>query len=184
VVESASFAYGGTELSALAEAQNYYRWVVGQFAPFLVKRVIVVGAGIGTFARSLLNQNALSELVLVEPGDNLVPLLRRRFAGESRVKIVHGCFERLAMPTRADSIVLENVLEHIAEDQALHLWYPRSSLRALSALYQDFAGEQIICRRLRDYPPFVLELSRHHRLVSHRQSPQEHDLEASICTSV
>jgi ubiquinone/menaquinone biosynthesis C-methylase UbiE len=119
VVESASFAYGGTELSALAEAQNYYRWVVGQFAPFLGKRVIEVGAGIGTFARSLLNQNALSELVLVEPGDNLVPLLRRRFAGESRVKIVHGCFERLAMPSRADSIVLVNVLEHIAEDQAL-----------------------------------------------------------------
>jgi 2-polyprenyl-3-methyl-5-hydroxy-6-metoxy-1,4-benzoquinol methylase len=205
VVESASFAYGGTEMSALAEAQNYYRWVVGQFAPFLGKRVIEVGAGIGTFARSLLNQNALSELVLVEPGDNLVPLLRRRFAGESRVKIVHGCFERLAMPTRADSIVLVNVLEHIAEDQALlddahEVLKPDGMLlllvpalpRIYGTLDQAFGHYRrytktslaIICRRLRDYPPFVLELSRHHRLVSHRQSPQEHDLEASICTSV
>jgi SAM-dependent methyltransferase len=119
VVESASFAYEGTELSALAEAQNYYRWVINQFAPFLGKRVIEVGAGIGTFARSLLNDTPLSELVLVEPGDNLFPLLQWRFAGESRVKIVHGYFQRLAIPPAADSIVLVNVLEHIAEDQAL-----------------------------------------------------------------
>ena len=54
-MESASFAYVSTELHALAEAKNYYRWVIRQFAPFIGKRVIEVGAGIGTFARSLLN---------------------------------------------------------------------------------------------------------------------------------
>jgi SAM-dependent methyltransferase len=118
-VESASFAYVGTELAALAEAQNYYQWVIRQFAPFLGKRVIEVGAGIGTFSRSLLDYTPLSELVLVDPGDNLFPLLQRRFAGDSRVKIVHGYFQRVAVLPAADSIVLVNVLEHIAEDQAL-----------------------------------------------------------------
>jgi SAM-dependent methyltransferase len=119
VVESASFAYVGTELDALAEAKNYYRWVVSQFAPFLGKRVIEVGAGIGTFAGSILHHTPVAELVLVEPSDNLLPILQRRFAGEPRVKIVHGYFQRGAMLARADSIVLVNVLEHIAEDQAL-----------------------------------------------------------------
>jgi SAM-dependent methyltransferase len=121
VVESASFAYVSTELHALAEAKNYYRWVIRQFAPFIGKRVIEVGAGIGTFAGSLLNHVAVSELVLVEPSDNLLPLLQRRFAEDPRVKIVPGYFQPIAIPAGPagiDSIVLVNVLEHMAEDQA------------------------------------------------------------------
>jgi SAM-dependent methyltransferase len=118
IVESASFAYVSTELHALAEAKNYYRWVIRQFAPFTGKRVIEVGAGIGTFAQSLLNHVPVSELVLVEPSDNLFPLLQRRFAEDPRVKIVHGYFQPITSPATADSIVLVNVLEHIAEDQA------------------------------------------------------------------
>jgi SAM-dependent methyltransferase len=117
-VESASFAYVSTELHALAAAKNYYRWVISQFAPYIGKRVIEVGAGIGTFAQSLLNNVTVSELVLVEPSDNLFPLLQRRFAEEPRVKSVHGYFQLIASPATADSIVLVNVLEHIAEDQA------------------------------------------------------------------
>ena len=117
-MESASFAYVSTELHALAEAKNYYRWVIRQFAPLIGKRVIEVGAGIGTFARSLLNHVHVSELVLVEPSDNLFPILQRRFTEERRVKIVHSYFQLIASPATADSIVLVNVLEHIAEDQA------------------------------------------------------------------
>jgi SAM-dependent methyltransferase len=109
----------GTELFALAEAKNYYRWVIGQFAPFLGKRVIEVGAGIGTFSRSLLQHTPVSELILVEPGENLLPLLQQRFVVEPRVKIVPGYFHDLQAPATADSVVLVNVLEHIAEDQAL-----------------------------------------------------------------
>jgi SAM-dependent methyltransferase len=117
-VESASFAYVSTELHALAEAKNYYRWVIRQFAPFIGKRVIEVGAGIGTFARSLLMHVPVSELVLVEPSTNLLPLLQQRFAEDARVKIVAGYFQSLASPATVDSIVLVNVLEHMAEDQA------------------------------------------------------------------
>jgi SAM-dependent methyltransferase len=119
VVESASYAYVGTELYALAEANNYYRWVISRFAPFLGKRVIEIGAGIGTFSRSILTHTTVSELVMVEPGDNLVPLLQKRFAGEPRVKIIHGYFQDLKHSASADSIVLVNVLEHVAEDRAL-----------------------------------------------------------------
>ena len=34
------------------------------------------------------------------------------------MKIMHGYFQPVAIPATADSIVLVNVLEHIAEDQA------------------------------------------------------------------
>jgi SAM-dependent methyltransferase len=65
----------------------------------------------------LLNHVAVSELVLVEPSDNLLPLLQRRFAEDPRVKIVPGYFQPIAIPAGIDSIVLVNVLEHMAEDQ-------------------------------------------------------------------
>jgi SAM-dependent methyltransferase len=117
-VEFTSFAYVSTELRALAEAKNYYQWVISQFAPFIGRRVIEVGAGIGTFTRALLNHAPVSELILVEPSDNLFPLLQRRFAGDSRVEIIHGYFQPIAIPATADSIVLVNVLEHIGEDEA------------------------------------------------------------------
>lgn len=119
MAESASYAYVGTELYALAEAKNYYRWVVSQFAPFLGKRVIEIGAGIGTFSLSILTHTTVSELVMVEPGDNLFPLLQKRFAGEPRVRIIHGYFQDLDPSASADSVVLVNVLEHVAEDRAL-----------------------------------------------------------------
>ena len=115
-----SAIYPGQELDALAGAQNYYTWILGHFLPHLGRRVIEVGAGIGTFSQFLLSAGAdLSELVLVEPADNLFPILARRFARDPRVRVVHGLLEDVADGCRgaADSIVLVNVLEHIDDDQ-------------------------------------------------------------------
>lgn len=118
-LESPSFAYLGTELHALAEAKNYYRWVISRFAPFLGQRVVEVGAGIGTFSRSLLTHTPITELIAVEPGENLFPFLQKRFAGEPRVTAVHGYFGACETRVAADSVVLVNVLEHVPDDAAL-----------------------------------------------------------------
>src|SRR5262245_65516709 len=50
-----SFAYSGTELHAFTEADNYYRWILSEFAHYLRERIIEVGAGIGTFSEFLLH---------------------------------------------------------------------------------------------------------------------------------
>lgn len=114
------FSYSGTELEALAGAKNYYRWILTYFAPYLGKRVVEVGAGIGTLSEFLLHSPKVRQLVLVEPGDNLFPLLQERFARDSRIRLVHGYVEDLSgtIHGSADSVVLVNVLEHIAHDEA------------------------------------------------------------------
>jgi SAM-dependent methyltransferase len=114
-----SFAYSGTELHAFTEADNYYRWILSEFAPYLRERIIEVGAGIGTFSEFLLHGTNASELILTEPAENLFPLLQQRFSGESHVKLVHGYLGDLARSLSADSVVLVNVLEHIKDDTAL-----------------------------------------------------------------
>lgn len=117
---TSGFAYPGTELEALEEARNYYDWILSKFAPYLGSRVIELGAGTGTFSEVLLSHPAVRELVAVEPAENLFPRLANRLAGDRRVTLVRGAFgEAVTAACRADSVVMVNVLEHVAADEAL-----------------------------------------------------------------
>ncbi|MGQ0792540.1 MAG: class I SAM-dependent methyltransferase [Deltaproteobacteria bacterium] len=110
-----SFSYTGTELDALSQAQNYHAWIYGYFAGYFGRRVIEVGAGIGTFSEFILAGEGVSELTLFEPAENLFPKLQARFRTSARVRAIHGKFDAPALS--ADSIVLVNVLEHIEKDE-------------------------------------------------------------------
>jgi SAM-dependent methyltransferase len=117
VTHDSSFSYSGTELDALAEARNYYRWIYRRFEPYLGRCIIEIGSGVGTFAELLLTNADPEKMVLVEPAANLFPLLRDRFAEEPRVTLIHGYAEDVPATVSADCIILVNVLEHIANAQ-------------------------------------------------------------------
>ncbi len=113
-----AFRYAGSELDAMAEARNYYRWIADRFAPHLGRRVVEVGAGTGTFSAHLLRAAPAAELRLVEPAHNNVRVLRRRMAGEPRVRVRHGYLDDGAPETGASSVAAVNVLEHVRDDGA------------------------------------------------------------------
>lgn len=114
--DASSFHYSGTELTALAEADNYYGWLQRTYAPWLRGRVVEVGAGIGTFSRRIEALDSVDELTLLEPAANIVEILRRRFAANPRVRVIPGYFGDVELGGPVDAIVLVNVLEHIEED--------------------------------------------------------------------
>lgn len=116
-MSTVAFSYSKTLLEALSEAKNYYRWIACHFAPYVGKRVIEVGAGIGTFSEVLLDGTNGSELFLVEPADNLRSTLQERFSGDMRVTMVNGYLEDISTPLAADSVVVVNVLEHVTDDE-------------------------------------------------------------------
>ena len=111
--------YPGGELEALSQSPNYYRWLLRHFVPYLGKRVLELGAGIGTVADYLLHNTSIPEFVLVEPADNLFPRLEERFSGGSRVRLVHGRLEDVVSSLSVDSVIAVNVLEHVVDDTAL-----------------------------------------------------------------
>lgn len=112
--------YAGTELDAMANAPNYQRWIAGEFRPFICGRVLEIGAGIGAMARHWLP--LATHLHLVEPAPNLLESLKSNFSGESRVSIHGVTLDRFAQgfcdesELKFDTIILVNVLEHIADD--------------------------------------------------------------------
>jgi len=114
---STSFQYSGTELEAVASATNYYQWIVERFAPFLGRRVVEVGAGIGTFAEFIAAQPGVESLLCVEPAENVFPVLAERFSGNTRIETVHASIDQLKIVDAADSLVAVNVLEHVEHDE-------------------------------------------------------------------
>ena len=110
----------------MAEARNYCRWILDFFAPYLGKRVVEIGAGIGTFSQLLLNADRTIDLVLFEAATNLFPSLRKRFSEDPRVHVHAGSFEPSVLREPVDSVVLVNVLEHVSDDAALLLQIQRS----------------------------------------------------------
>jgi SAM-dependent methyltransferase len=115
----AELLYEGRDLEVLANMPNYYSWIMDTFAPHIAGHVVEYGAGAGTVSSSLVPFAA--KLTLVEPSVNLVSVLRRRFETLPQVEVVDASLEEHAIRMgndTADTIVLVNVLEHVADDRA------------------------------------------------------------------
>jgi SAM-dependent methyltransferase len=113
--------YSGSELDALAGAQNYYRWLLRRFSPYVGGEVLEIGAGTGTFSRLLLTLPQVKKLIAVEPSDNNFPLLSRRLASHQRAKAIKGYLEGSVPPQSVDSLDAVNVLEHAERDDEIFL---------------------------------------------------------------
>ena len=104
-------------------AENYHRWILDIFQPYLGSRLVEVGAGTGAFSELILERKPAS-LSLVEPSE-MYRILTSRLAAmqtETEVKTYNAIFSRVAGEIRErqrpDSIIYVNVLEHIPDDGA------------------------------------------------------------------
>ena len=118
---------GHQTLRRMAVTDRYSRFIAGQIAPSVGRRVLEVGSGLGSIAGHL---GIRDLLVVSDVSEHYLDLLRRRFAGSRRVRVVRY---DLAEGDRADlreleldTIVCVNVLEHVQDDDA--------ALRAMARL--------------------------------------------------
>jgi glycosyltransferase involved in cell wall biosynthesis len=106
-------------LSAVARAQKYNRWLLAQVRPYLGKRLLEAGSGIGNLSCQLLERD---RLVLVDNDEIYVPLLVRRFGYRDNVRVEHADLTdasayKLWREEALDTIFCSNVLEHLEPDQ-------------------------------------------------------------------
>jgi SAM-dependent methyltransferase len=93
-------------------ARNYNAWLFSRCEPYLGRRVLDVGAGIGTFVELAAPGR---EVVAAEPDPAFWPLLAWRFGARPNVEIVRGTADDVR--GAFESILCLNVLEHIADDR-------------------------------------------------------------------
>lgn len=109
---------GGTlssALEALDGAANYRAWIISLAVPHLRAPLLEVGAGHGTFTGELA---ALGAVHAVEPDDDAFELLRSRYTRDPRITVLHGTIDDVDPAASYGSVVMINVLEHVADDLA------------------------------------------------------------------
>src|ERR1039457_5955447 len=107
-------------LDALAGAQRFNRWMADAIQPYIGKRVLETGAGIGNLTRILCPRRERYIAGDIDP--EYLARLRARFQHRPKMEVRH-CdlsnpvdFEPLA--GAVDSVVCLNVLEHVEDEMA------------------------------------------------------------------
>lgn len=112
------FAYVGEELDLFAAATNWKAYWSTQVVPFLGRRVLDVGAGLGATARVLAAH--ADRWTCLEPDSRLAARLRHAIDhGDlpSSCEVIQGFLEDLRPGTEYDSVLYIDVLEHIEADR-------------------------------------------------------------------
>jgi len=106
-----------SDLEIMAGAKNYRRWMYRRLAPYIGRRILEIGAGIGNFTDLLLDRE------FVQATDNYQPCveyLNARFGGRlPRPALMLDISADNGAELRArsfDTIICLNVLEHIEND--------------------------------------------------------------------
>jgi SAM-dependent methyltransferase len=112
--------YPGRDLEAMSFARRYHRWIVEIFQPFLLGKVVEVGAGSGSFSEFLLDAG-VKDLVVVEPSSEMFQLLKQNLAeADATIEFHQDFFVNVApkLKPAPSAIVYVNVMEHIPDDAA------------------------------------------------------------------
>ncbi len=94
-------------------APNYLAWVADICRPHLGHRVLEVGAGLGAITAGY---QAGREVVANDVSPSCVQALRTRFADQPNVRVEERDLRTLQAAADFDSVIMVNVLEHIADD--------------------------------------------------------------------
>ena len=107
-----------SELELMSKAVNYNKWILEKIRNYLGKRILEVGAGMGTFTSFFLDRE---KIISVDVAPNCVDYLKQRFKNIPQVDVlqmdVSGDSEtKKILGEGIDTIVCLNVLEHIEDD--------------------------------------------------------------------
>ncbi|MGH7528760.1 MAG: class I SAM-dependent methyltransferase [Gemmatimonadales bacterium] len=107
---------GAATLEQLAAAGRYNRWMFERLRPWVGRRVLEVGSGIGNLSAFLLDRE---RVVLTDTRPEYLERLRERFARHAHVAVARLFLpndDRALAGERFDTVICLNVLEHVADD--------------------------------------------------------------------
>ena len=117
-------------LSSVAKASGYNRWILDQVQPYLGRRILEAGAGIGNLSQMLINRD---RLIMVDYETMYTNALKQRYGGRENVRIDQADLTKRTDFHRwrseaVETILCSNVLEHLEPDE-----------QVLSSFYETLA---------------------------------------------
>lgn len=104
-------------LDVLGQAGRFNRWVYDSFASYLGQRVLEVGCGTGTF--SALMAASGREVVALDLDASYAAAANERLASFPGCSATQADVNAYTPQGRFDSVVMLDVLEHLADDEAI-----------------------------------------------------------------
>jgi len=134
-------------LETMNLAGNYNKWIYQTIKPFLGKRILEVGCGIGNMSQFLVDNELL---IGIDISTEVLDVIKEKFKKTNNIDFFkyNVTDENLAVDLKQynfDTIVLINVLEHIKNDmQALincsKMLLPGGKIIVFSPAFQSFFG--------------------------------------------
>jgi SAM-dependent methyltransferase len=131
VIPNAAAQTEDFEFAALNEANNYRRALLREFSEHLRGQTLEVGAGIGQLTAELLQAQAITRLVSLEPDAKFCTRLRAAFPAHH---LIQGTIDDLPGEAAWNAILSVNVLEHIEADERELAIYRQKLARENGAL--------------------------------------------------
>ncbi len=107
-------------LNIMAKATNYNRWLFNNIKPYLGKRILEVGSGIGNITELLIENRDTKLLVGIDNYSEFLDIIDRRFGRYKKFQSFEcdiSSEKSLSLKRyNFDTIVCINVLEHIKDD--------------------------------------------------------------------
>lgn len=111
-------AVGAETLERMARAPRFNRWMYDRLAPWIGRRVLEIGSGIGNMSEHFVDRE---RVVLTDTEAAYRAHLERRFGHLPRVTVAELTLPEVPPPLLdegIDTIICLNVLEHIEDDRA------------------------------------------------------------------
>ena len=113
----ADFEYTGCDLDVMSIAENYNRWILNCFHPYVCDNIIEVGAGQGTMSQLIAEQ--CKHLITIEPDENNCRIIREKLKDFQHTETFYGFLSDFPKDAQmANNIMYINVLEHIEDEIA------------------------------------------------------------------
>jgi len=116
-----AFECDETDLESMTHAEQYHRYIVRLFWPYLGKRIVDVGAGDGTITR-LLRESHPQQVWSIEPTDEIFEVLKQSdLRKAANVELLHGYLKDFSGKLKRgepSGFIYVNVFEHIEHDEA------------------------------------------------------------------
>ena len=107
------------DLRQMELAPNYNEWLFSLVKPFIGRRILEIGSGIGTMSKKIIQESDL--LVGVEPNQYCARQLEKNFGDSPKFVLINKRLEEtryddLFNKYKFDTVLCMNVLEHIQDD--------------------------------------------------------------------